>query len=502
MIMRRFLSISAAFVLTVLLICSSVTAYAAENKNYIYNEYAEAVAAPAGYVCERIIFGNDVGVGAFKAPADVYVDSQNLIYIADSGNNRVVIINENYELVRIIDSVVLAGEQQSLASPSGVFARDGLVYICDTANARAIGVNENNEIVRSFYRPETSLLAEDFEFKPSKISVNSAGTVFMAVSGIYQGLLQYSNSDEFIGFFGANKVEVTAQVIIQNMWKNIFSDEQRESLVRTIPTEYTNLYIDKEDMILTATATVDTEQIKMLNSAGTNILVYPGSNSSLLQKGYNRSNFGDQQYNNIKGSPQKSVINDINIDENEILAVLDNKRGRIFVYDSEQNPLCIFGGKGNQKGNFKNAVSIDKCGTTYLVVDSDMNSVTVFAETEYMSLIRTALNEYSMGNYNESAEYWKKVIKKNSSLPVAYKGVGRALLINGEYEKAMEYLKIGDDRFYYSMAVERYRREFLRENFIWLLPVTVVTLFVFVKLIKLLKRAIINSGKKRGVKSE
>ncbi len=131
-----------------------------------------------------------------------------------------------------------------------------------------------------------------------------------------------------------------------------------------------------------------------------------------------------------------------------------------------------------------------------------MNSVTVFAETEYMSLIRTALNEYSMGNYNESAEYWKKVIKKNSSLPVAYKGVGRALLINGEYEKAMEYLKIGDDRFYYSMAVERYRREFLRENFIWLLPVTVVTLFVFVKLIKLLKRAIINSGKKRGVKSE
>jgi len=486
--------------LVVILLCSSLTTYAAENKNYIYNEYAEAVSAPTGYLCEQVVFGDEIGVGKLKAPSDLYVDSQNNIYVADSGNNRVLVFDKDFTPLREISTVILNGEQQTLASPGGVFAAKGLVYICDTANARAIAVDENNEVVRMFLKPETSLLADDFEFKPSKISVNSAGTVFMAVSGIYQGLLQYSDSDEFIGFFGANKVEVTAQVIIQNMWKNIFSDEQRESLARTIPTEYTNLYIDDEDMILTATATVNTEQIKMLNSAGQNILVYPGSNSGLLQKGYNRSNFGDQQYNNIKGTPQTSVINDINVDEDEVLAVLDNKRGRIFVYDSEQNPLCIFGGKGNQKGYFKNAVAIDKCESFYLVADSEMNSITVFKETEYMSLIRKALNEYSLGNYNGSAEYWKKVIDINSSLPVAYKGVGRALLINGDYEEAMEYLQIGDDRFYYSMAVEQYRREFLRDNFIWFVPTVVIGLFVFVKLMKILKRLIVNSGKKRGVK--
>lgn len=494
--MKKVIKLSAVIMLALIIICMPVSVNA-ESKNYIYNEYAENVLAPTAYYCEKVVLGQDIGVGAFNTPTDIHVDSNDIIYIADSLNNRVLMFDKDFTLIREIKSVIYNGEEQALLEPSGVFSRDELVYICDTGNARAIAVNQNNEVVRYFGMPETSLLAKDFVFKPSKITVNSANTVFLVASGVYQGILQYGNDDEFIGFFGANKVEVTAEVIIQNIWKSIFSDEQRESLARTIPTEYTNIFIDEEDMILTATATAETKQIKILNASGLDIMVYPGSSAgNLLQRGYNRSNFGDQITNRIKGVTQTSQIVDVNIDDDNVIAVLDKKRGRVLVYDDEQNPLCIFGGTGNQAGRFRNASALEKCGNSYLVVDSDRNSITVFTETEYMSLIRNALREYGQGKYMESAEYWSEVIKLNSSLPVAYKGVGRAKLINGEYKEAMEYLKTGDDRFYYSMAVQNFRREYVRENFLWLVPVCIVVVLAFVFGMKYLKKAILNSRKK------
>lgn len=494
--MKKIIKLSSIIILALVIICTPLSVNA-DSKNYIYNEYAEDVLAPTAYAVDKVVLGQDIGIGDFDAPADLFVDENDNIYIADSKNNRIVILDSNFNCIRQIKTVIIDGAAQELSNPTGVYMRNGLVYICDTSNSRAIAVNENNEVVRYFGMPKTSLLAEDFDFKPSKITVNSADTVFLVASGVYQGILQYNYNDEFIGFYGANRIEVTAEIIIQNIWKSIFSDAQRESLVRTIPTEYTNIFINTDDMILTATATAESKQIKMLNAAGENIMVYPGSSTgNLLQRGYNRNNFGDQKVNRIKDAMQTSQIVDVNIDEDNVIAVLDKRRGRVFLYDEEQNPLCIFGGSGNQVGNFKNAVAVDKCGTSYLVVDSDRNSITVFTETKYMSLIRSALREYSIGEYMKSAEYWDEVIKLNAGLPVAYKGVGRAKLINGEYQEAMEYLKTGDDRFYYSMAVQNFRREYVRENFLWLLPVCLIAVAAFVFGIKFLKKLIINSGKK------
>lgn len=484
------------FILAVITVLCPVIVSAEGSENYIYNEYAEAVKAPAGYVCDCVIYGDDIGVGNLSNPSDLFVDEY--IYVADTGNNRVLVLNKDYSLKDEISSVISDGAEQPLSSPSGVFYSGELLYICDTGNFRAIAIDSSRNVKRIFTMPDTELLADDFEFKPSKITVNSADTVFLVVEGVYQGLLQYSFNDEFIGFFGADKVEVTASVVIQNMWKNIFSDEQRESLVRTIPTVYTNVYIDSEDMIYTATATAETEQIKRLNSAGNNILVYPGSSGSLIQKGFDRSNFGDQHYSYVKGNVLKSSIVDVNVDESGIIAVLDSQRGRVFLYDNEQNQLCIFGGTGSQAGLFRKASAMDRIGTDYIIADSQNCTLTVFKQTDYMNNIRCALNEYNAGEYTAAAEYWQKVLDKCAALPVAYKGIGRALLLDGKSEEAMEYLKTGDDRYYYSMAVQQYRREYIRDNFAWLLPVVIAAVAAFIFLIKFTKKKIIESAKKGG----
>ena len=467
------------------------------TKNYVYNEYAEAVNAPNAYTSGRILRGRELGIGDFSKITDIYVNDN--IYIADSGNNRIVVLNPDYQLVRIIDSVEMEGERSMLGSPQGVFLKDELLYICDTANARVIAINEEDTVVKTYTKPSSDLLTEDFEFKPSKVVVNSAGSVFVGASGVYQGLLHYDNDGTFLEFFGANKVEVTLQVIMKSMWMNIFSKEQRESLVRSVPTEYAGIFIDSESMIYTTTITAQESQVKRLNASGENILIYPGSSGSLLQKGYNRNNFGDQQTDSVKGAIKRSELMDVDVDEDGIIAVLDAQRGRVFLFDSEQNPLCIFGGSGSQEGCFVNASALGKSGEDYLVSDYDTNSITVFEPTEYMQNIKAALRTYAQGNYEESRMYWKRVIEKNAGLAVAFKGVGRTLLLEGDYEESMDYLKKGDDRYYYSLALTSYRRDYLRENSVWLIPCVAAAVILFVIAIRRIRRAILKSAEGRNV---
>lgn len=469
-----------------------VQASTSTSKNYVYNEYGEAVAAPSAYTCSRVLRGRDLGIGDFSNIVDLYVNGN--VYISDAGNNRVVVLDERYAFVEQIDYVVDNGQKVSLSTPSSVFVADGLLYICDTGNARVIAVDEQKQIVKTFLKPESDLLTEDFAFKPSKVVVNSAGSVFVSASGVYQGLLHYEGDGSFIEFFGANKVEVTADVVIKSLWMNLFSDEQRESLVRTVPTEYAGIFIDSEDMIYTTTSTATTGQVKRLNAAGDNILMYPGSTSGVLQKGYDRNNFGDQILENSKGGIKYSKIMDVHVDEDGVIAALDAQKGRVLLFDNEQNTLGVFGGTGTQDGYFTSVSTISKNESEYLVADGTRNSVTIFEPTQYMNDIRCALRAYENGAYDQSRQYWEKVLEKNAGLSVAAKGIGRALLSEGNCEEALHYLKMGDDRYYYSMALTQYRRDFLRENSVWLIPCVVVVVAAVCWGLKRLYYAIKESG--------
>ena len=51
---------------------------AAENRSYVYNEYAETVSAPSGYTFTKIILGSQLGIGDFNSPEDVFVDENNI----------------------------------------------------------------------------------------------------------------------------------------------------------------------------------------------------------------------------------------------------------------------------------------------------------------------------------------------------------------------------------------------------------------------------------------
>lgn len=288
-------------------------------------------------------------------------------------------------------------------------------------------MDADNRVVRRLGKPESASLSEEAVFKPSKVAVNASGAVFVAASGIYLGLLQYGTDDVFANFFGAAKVEVTPDVVLAAMWKSLFTDAQRESLKREISTEYANLFIDSEDFVFTVTSTVNEKQVSRLNAAGENILKYPGyDDASLFTSGYNRNNFGDQEFDYSKGYKIVSQLTDLHVDAEGILTVLDSRRGKVLQFDSELNPIGVFGGTGDQRGFFRGAAALEKQGEAYLIADGDKNTITRMVPTGYIRTVREALAGYRQGEYARSEELWNEVLASNPHFTVAYRSIGRA----------------------------------------------------------------------------
>ena len=108
--------------------------------------------------------------------------------------------------------------------------------------------------------------------------------------------------------------------------------------------------------------------------------------------------------------------------------------------------------------------------------------MTVMTLTEYGELINKALDTYKIGEYDISADYWREVLKLNGNYDLAYIGIGRSLLRQDKFEKAMEYFKLKLDYKNYSKAYKLYRKDRIEDNvkyvFIFLVVLIVV---IFVK---------------------
>jgi tetratricopeptide (TPR) repeat protein len=150
--------------------------------------------------------------------------------------------------------------------------------------------------------------------------------------------------------------------------------------------------------------------------------------------------------------------------DNDSYACFDRIRGRIFIYDFQGNLLYAFGGLGNREGHFTMPVALDRMGDVLYALDSRTAAITRFELTSYGAKINLALNEYKEGRYDSSARVWEDVLKMNGNYDLAYIGIGRAALRQGEYQKAMKYYKLKNYREGYGKAFQLYRKQWMEEN--------------------------------------
>jgi tetratricopeptide (TPR) repeat protein len=164
--------------------------------------------------------------------------------------------------------------------------------------------------------------------------------------------------------------------------------------------------------------------------------------------------------------------------DNESYACLDRTRGRIFMYDFQGNLLYAFGGIGNREGRFLQPVALDKMGYSLYALDSRAGALTCFELTGYGARINAALGEYHSGRYESSAAIWEEVLKMNGNYDLAYIGIGRAALRQGEYLKAMKYYKLKHYREGYGKAFQLYRKQWMEENLLKILVILAAVLII------------------------
>lgn len=476
----------------------SIPTNAAPYQSYTYDAWDEEVSAPVGYVAEQIITGTKLNVGNLNNPTDIYVDDKGILYITDTGNNRLLIVENDYTKVTVIDSIKINGEDQPLQAPGGLFVdEDDNIYITQKELHRVIRMDKTGIVNECYEQPESNLLDDDFEFLPTKVVHSTNGSVMILSEGYFYGALTFDKNGKFVGFYGSNKVDVTVQVLADYAWKKILSKEQKDKMTRYVPVAYVSFDIDSENFVYTCTQTTKNSknELRKLNALGNDVIIFYDKNISSTSE-----DFGDIKKSYLMGKSTDTQFVDICVDKYGVINGLDVSRGRIFQYDTEGRILNIFGGSGSQDGGFATPSAIDDNDEEILVLDSENCSITVFSPTEYTKQLHTAVALYADGLYGDAKPFWEDLLKENVNCEVAYVGLGRALYTEGDYVSAMEMARKGYDREGYSLAFKAQRAIIIKTSFpifatVLMIILVVVLVYVFIRIV-IKKKPFVKKDKK------
>lgn len=480
--LKKIISFFCAAALCLSVFGAAVSAEEAYD-TYNYDRWGDPVPSQAGYTAEYNADGNTIGCGRLNEPADFYISHEDLIYIADTNNDRIVITDLDFNFIGEMKDFSLEGNAETLNKPSGVFVDrfTGYIYIADADNERVIKCDKDGVIDRVFSKPDSALYGEEVTYNPGKVLVDKTGNVYVVVRSVPTGAVMFGPDGEFIGFYGANRVQATAEVLANAFWSVISTDAQRARSLRSTPLGFTNFDIDDEGFIYTVTESVDIidDVVKKLNPRGTNIIDSLGIDREFT--------FGDIPPTYFSIYAKNSSISDVDIGPNGEINLLDFQHGRIFQYDKECWLLFIMGGRGDQLGTFLSPAAVESHDDKLYVLDSRKNNITVFSRTPFGEVVTSAANLFNEGRYEESLGLWHEVLKYDGGYVRAYAGIGNAHYSRREYEEAMEYFEISLSRGYYGRAFQGYRALWIKANFGWIIA-AVVFLICFRIVYKTLKK--------------
>jgi len=439
----------------VLLVSGAVPAAAAvPYENYNYNYWRDAVPSPEAYLPSRSITGVSLGIGDFLEPTDLFATKEDGVYLLDTGNNRIVVMDRDWRLLSVIAGFEHDGKPDGFNKPEGMFVdSEGTIYVADTGNKRIVALKADGRLAGVIRDPQSDILPSGFEFVPIKLTVDRAKRVYAVTRGVFEGIVQFDSDGTFLGFVGTNRVRPNAS---DYAWRFLSTKAQRSQGVLFIPTEFSNVDIDAKGFIYATNIDPGSQTpVKRISPSGDDVLKRYGYFPVA----------GDVRYRlaGADGGPSKLI--DIKVREGGTYSVLDSLRGRVFTYDEEGNLLYIFGGKGNQLGTFKLPAAVEAIGERMAVLDRARGRIVEFAPTRFGAAVNKATALHADGQDQAAVEAWREVLRLNGNYDVAYIGIGKSYLLEKRNKEAMHYFKLGMDRKDYSVAFKRYRREVMKAHF-------------------------------------
>lgn len=468
-----------------------LSAAAAPYETYTYSIEGEILTSPHAYTPSAAITSYEMNMQTpLNGAKDIFVDENNKIYISDSGNNRVVVCDPDFMYEFEISSFINEnGVQDSLSDPRGLFVNSDTIYVCDWQNSRIVLFDLEGNFKSIVEAPTADVMGTDTVFRPQAVAVNSSGTMYIVSSTTYSGIIALNPDGSFQSFLGAQKTTVSLAVRIRRM---IFPNVVTESYIST---PYQNLTLDDEGLVW-ATIIFDDEEaellasaiqsnaktstyapVKRLNAKGDDVMVRNGFAMPAGERVF------DTMGTYAKALGPSELV-DIAMGPNGMWSVLDSKRSKIYTYDNEGNLLFAFGDQGKQLGNLSTPTAITYCGSDIYVLDSTLNSITIFKRTDYGDVINQALYHNSIREYSAAYEDWQDILRRNINFDAAYVGIGKNLYRQGQYEEAMEYYKKAWEQTNYSVAFKSYRKEVVEKYILLIIVVVVAVIILLAKFFK------------------
>ena len=213
------------FALVLVMIFGTVHSSAYEPYDtYTYSIDGVPMKSPTAYSAEAVYDTIAMGIEKLDPttpdillPSDIVTDNKGNVYVADKGNNRIIVLDKYFKAQRIITSYVdNTGTTRKLNAPEGLYITDetkttsgeSLIYVCDTGNKQIVTFTRDFQYVDTIKRPETPLLEAD-SFVPQAIAVDIYGRIFITSDRCYEGVIVLSAEGEFTGFIGAQTVSVS-----------------------------------------------------------------------------------------------------------------------------------------------------------------------------------------------------------------------------------------------------------------------------------------------------
>ena len=462
--------------ITVIIACCvcSIQSVSAKTpyETYTYSDSGKCLISPNAYEpSERY---SDFGeAGGLKSPSEIITDQKGNLYIADTGNNRIVVCDASFHLIKVIDKFNANGTPDSLNGPMGVFMTDnGELYVADTQNSRIVVFDKDLNFSRITGIIPKKLLPDKFIYKPKSIAVNRDGQIYIVSLSTNMGIMVLSNTNDFEGFIGAQRVSVNALQLIQRMF---MSKEQLNRSTSFVPVEYSNLTIDSDGFIYVTSSSINRfdlfnslhstdstyAPIKKINPSGTDVLRRNGLFSPIGDVNFDA-------YEKSKGVDPSSIEKVVLLNSGMYL-LLDKTYSKMFAYDSKGNLLYAFGGAGEAIGLYRQLTSAAIYKDTLYALDGANGSVTVLEKTYYGKLLDDTVSLQEARKYDAAIKNWNEVLHYNNNFDLAYLDIGKNYLDNGQYKDAMDCFRLINNKEYYSKAYKYFRQDQLNKYGIWLL---------------------------------
>ena len=436
---------------------------------YNYSYYGQVVHSAPGMTFATFFNAQTLGTN-FQSPEDMVIYN-NQIYILDTLANQIVLVSDSFELISVHNQFPLSQAfidkqldipengfvDEVLSSPRGIDVTESGIYIADTNNNRILKLNHAFEVLDIFDQIEDQTF-DEMPFEPLKITVDVTNRMYVVARNVYEGIIEINSDGTFNRFTGVNPIRLTP---VEIFTRSLMSEAQIEQLRRFLPTEYTNVNINERNFIYATSRPSENnaeDTIQLINPKGLNVIKKNGYHSPMGD-----IHFIEGLNSHVITGP--SLLVDIANTSHGKYTVLDQKRSRLFTYDSEGNLLYVNGDEGSQNDKFSEGVAIAYLGDDLLVLDRKARNVVVYRLTEFGASVNQAVAYHEQGQFNAAADIWREAIKLNTNYEIAYNGIGKYLLREGRFEEAMTYFKLGHDQYYYSKAFRSYRNEIIRENF-------------------------------------